>query len=318
MLPLHLRAGGRARQGETFWMARLAGVYPVLPTPFADDGRPDPDALMRLVDFAVNAGVDGIVYPGMASEVETLSPDERAAMVAALGVRLAGRKPFIVGASSGEALAAATRIAEGVPAGAVAAMVMAPSQLGQDVAAHAAFFRAIAAATPGVALMLQNAPAPGGAGLSPHAVAAICAEVPAIRYVKEETLPCGQNVARILAAVGQGIDGVLGGAGARFIMDELARGACGTMPALEIADLHARLWALWQSGDRAAARALHEQTLPLLTQQMVFRWRLTKHVLMRRGLLANSFTRAAGPVPDDGDLAEWDAILERLALPPTS
>jgi len=164
-------------------------------------------------------------------------------------------------------------------------------------------------------LMLQNAPPPGGAGLSPQAVAAICAQVPAIRYVKEETLPCGQHVARILAAVGQGIDGVLGGAGARFILDELARGACGTMPALEIADLHARLWALWHSGDRAEARALYERTLPLLTQQMVFRWRLTKHVLMRRGLLANSITRAAGPAPDEGDLAEWDAILERLALP---
>jgi 4-hydroxy-tetrahydrodipicolinate synthase len=296
-------------------MAQLAGVYPVLPTPFTSEGKPDPDALMRLVDFAVSAGVDGIVYPGMASEVETLSAEERAAMVAALGVRLAGRRPFIVGASSPEPTLSAARIAEGVSAGAVAAMVMAPHGLGQDVAAQAGFFAAIAAETPGVALMLQNAPPPGGAGLSPQAVAAICAQVPAIRYVKEETLPCGQHVARILAAVGQGIDGVLGGAGARFILDELARGACGTMPALEIADLHARLWALWHSGDRAEARALYERTLPLLTQQMVFRWRLTKHVLMRRGLLANSITRAAGPAPDEGDLAEWDAILERLALP---
>ena len=72
-------------------------------------------------------------------------------------------------------------------------------------------------------------------------IAAVCRAVPAIRYVKEETLPCGQHVARILAATGGSLDGVLGGAGARFVMDELARGACGTMPALEVADAHARL-----------------------------------------------------------------------------
>jgi 4-hydroxy-tetrahydrodipicolinate synthase len=254
-----------------------------------------------------------VVYPGMASEVETLSAAERASMVAALGTRLARRRPLVVGASSPQPDESAARIAEGVAAGAVAAMVMAPHALGQDVAAHVTFYRAIAAAAPGVALMLQNAPAPGGAGLSPDKVAAICAAVPEIRYVKEETLPCGQHVAKILAATGDRLDGVLGGAGARFILDELSRGACGTMPAAEILDLHVQLWRLWQGGDIAPARALYAATLPLLTQQMVFRWRLTKHVLMRRGVLANSITRASGPAPDDGDLAEWDAILAVLS-----
>jgi 4-hydroxy-tetrahydrodipicolinate synthase len=294
-------------------MAPLRGVFPVLPTPFTEAGAPDPDALARLVDFAIEAGADGIVYPGMASEVETLSAAERAAMVASLGARLARRRPLVVGASSPDPAQSAARIAEGVAAGAVAAMVMAPAKLGQDVSAHAVFFQAIAAAAPGVDLMLQNAPAPGGAGLVPDSVAAVCAAVPEIRYVKEETLPCGQHVAKILAATGGRLDGVLGGAGARFILDELARGACGTMPAAEISDIHVQLWRLWQGDEVAAARALYAATLPLLTQQMVFRWRLTKHVLMRRGILANTITRAAGPAPDDGDIAEWDAILAVLS-----
>jgi 4-hydroxy-tetrahydrodipicolinate synthase len=293
-------------------MPTIHGVFPVLPTPFTDANAPDQAALARLVDFALGAGVDGIVYPGMASEVETLAPEERAAMVAALGAHLAGRVPFVVGASAAEPAVCAARIAEGVAAGAVAAMVMAPHGLGHDVAAHGAFFAAIAAAAPGVALMLQNAPPPGGAGLSPDQVAAVCQAVPAIRYVKEETLPCGQHVGRILAAVGASIDGVLGGAGARFLIDELSRGACGTMPALELADRHVRLWRLWHAGERDAARALYTATLPLLGQQMVFRWRLTKHVLMRRFVLANAHTRAAGPVPDAADLAEFDALLHRL------
>jgi 4-hydroxy-tetrahydrodipicolinate synthase len=205
----------------------LRGVLPVLPTPFAADGAPDTGAFLRLADFAIAAGAHGLVFPGMASEVETLTPDERAALVAALGGHVAGRLPFVVGASDRDPARAAARAREGQAAGAVAAMVMAPP--GADQVAH---FSTIAAGVPGLPIMLQNAPAPNGAGLSPEDVAAVCDAVPAIRWVKEETLPCGQHVARILAATGGRLAGVLGGAGARFVMDELARGACGTMPAL--------------------------------------------------------------------------------------
>jgi len=286
----------------------LGGVLPVLPTPFGADGAPDVAAFLRLADFAIAAGADGVVFPGMASEVETLTPDERAALVAALGAHLAGRVPFVVGASDRDPDRAAARAREGQAAGAVAAMVMAPP--GADQAAH---FSAIAAGAPGMALMLQNAPAPNGAGLSPDAVAAVCAAVPAIRWVKEETLPCGQHVARILAATGGRLAGVMGGAGARFVMDELARGACGTMPALEVVDAHAALWAAWQRGDRAGARRIYDATLPLLCLQMVFRVRATKEVLKRRGLLVQTHARAAGPVLDEGDMAEITGLLETAA-----
>jgi 4-hydroxy-tetrahydrodipicolinate synthase len=298
-------------------MASLRGVFPVLPTPFAPDGTVDEAAFARLIDFAVEAGVQGLVFPGMASEVETLSPEERARLVALLGRQLAGRLPFLVGASDADPAHAAARAREGVAAGAVAAMVMAPAAAGRDVAAHAAFYGAVAAGVPGLPLMLQNAPAPNGAGLPPQAVAAVCDAVPAIRFVKEETLPCGQHVTRILAATGGRLDGVLGGAGARFVLDELARGASGTMPAIEIADAHAALWAAWQRNDRVEARRIYTLTLPLLASQMVFRVRTTKEVLKRRGLLDNTAARAAGPALDAGDLADLDALLA-IAAPALS
>ncbi len=294
-------------------MPKLHGVFPVLPTPFTEAGAVDEAAFLRLIDFAIEAGVDGVVYPGMASEVETLSPEERAAMVAALGRHLRGRLPFIVGASDADPSRSAARAREGVAAGAVAAMVMAPPHAGQDVAKQVEFYRAVAEGVPGLAIMLQNAPPPNGAGLSPEAVAAVCAEVPAIRMVKEETLPCGQHVTRILAAVGDRLDGVMGGAGARFVLDELARGACGTMPAVELADAHAALWRAWRAGNRAEARRIYTQTLPLLAFQMTFRVRATKEVLKRRGLLESTAARAAGPKLDVGDLAEIGELIAAAA-----
>ncbi len=288
----------------------LRGVFPVLPTPFTPAGAPDEAAFLRLIDFAVEAGVDGVVFPGMASEVETLSAGERGAMVAALGRHLRGRLPFIVGASHADPAESAARAREGMEADAVAAMIMAPPAAGAEVAKHVAYYAAVAEGAPGIVIMLQNAPPPNGAGLPPESVAEVAAGVPAIRYVKEETLPCGQHVTRILAAARHGLDGVMGGAGARFVLDEFARGANGTMPALELADAHAAMWRAWARGERGEARRLYNLTLPLLMFQMTFRVRATKEVLKRRGLLGHTGARAAGPKLDEGDLAEIGELIE--------
>lgn len=289
-------------------MTKLSGVFPVVPTPFSGDGSVDEAAFLRLVDFALESGVDGLVFPGMASEVETLTPEERGALVAALGRHLEGRIPFIAGASDADPAQAAARAEEGRRAGARAAMIMAPHALGRDPARQAEFFREVAERTE-LPIMLQNAPAPMGAGLSPEEVAAVVERVPAIRFVKEETLPCGQNVSVIMSRVGERLDGVFGGAGARYVIDELARGAAGTMPAIELADIHAALVRAWRRGDRATARRLYRESLPMLVFQAVFRVRATKEILQRRGLLESTLARAAGPKLDAHDVRELDALV---------
>lgn len=289
-------------------MIKLSGVFPVVPTPFEADGSIDQASFRGLVDFALEAGADGLVYPGMASEVETLAPEERAALVDTLGRHIAGRIPFIVGASDADPMQAAARAEEGRQAGAHAAMIMAPHARGRDVAQQVAYFKMVSERTE-LPLMLQNAPAPMGAGLLPEEVAELVEAVPAIRFVKEETLPCGQNVSRILATVGTRLDGVFGGAGARYVVDELARGAAGTMPAIELADVHTALIRLWREGDRAAARKLYNESLPLLVFQAVFRVRATKEVLKQRGLLSCTVARASGPELDADDRRELDSLL---------
>jgi len=293
-------------------MSLLSGVFPVLPTPFTPGGAIDAQALAGLVAFLIESGVDGMVYPGMASEVETLSAEERHAMVQALGAALGGRLPFIVGASDADPVKAAARAEEGRAVGASAAMIMAPARCGGDTALHIAFYRFVASGT-ALPIMLQNAPQPMGAALTPEAITEIVRAVPAVRFVKEETLPCGQHVSAILSAVGDRLDGVFGGAGARYVMDELARGAAGTMPASELADVHVALFAAFGSGDAAEARRLYSRSLPLLLFQAIFRVRLTKAVLAARGLLTSTVARAAGPVFDPADEAECAALIAEAA-----
>ena len=292
----------------------LAGAFPVLPTPFRDDGQIDEADFLSVIDFALESGVDGVVYPGVASEVDTLTPEERRSQVKLLAQRIDGRIPIIIGASDPDPVMAARHIALGAEIGAAAAMVIAPFAIGNDIAAQTAYFKAVAAGA-GVPIMLQNQPKPIGAGLLPEEVAAVANAVPEIRYIKEETAPCGQNLTRIKAAANGSVDAIFGGAGGRYITDELARGAAGTMPAAELADIHAQMIHAWQAGDVATTRRLYNVSLPLLNFQAIFRMHMTKEVLRRRGVIQHTFVRGKGPSFDAGDRAELALLLAEADLP---
>jgi 4-hydroxy-tetrahydrodipicolinate synthase len=295
----------------------LTGVFPVLPTPFDRDGQIDEAALRRLVRYLLHCGVDGMAYPGVASEVGQLTEPERLRLTAAVLDEVAGRVPVIVGASSADAGTTGRLARDAVTRGAAALMVAVPPDR-PLAAAQIAYFNDVAAAVPGAALMLQNVPLPVGAGLEPAAVLEVLSAVPAIRYVKEETLPSGQRLSLLRAQAPASLLGVFGGAGGRYITDELRRGAAGTMPAIELAEVHVALIRAHRAGDGERVRALFTRMLPVLNVQAVFRWALTKHVLQRRGLLACDHQRAAGPRLDALDRADVDAFLDDLAdlLPP--
>lgn len=291
--------------------SRLEGVFPIVATPFRADGKADLRDLARVVEFIVASGADGLVFPGVASEVETLAADERPALVEAVAAANAGRRPLVVGVSAPDVDQAERHAVHARAVGAAAVMAMLPGALKDAPSAQIAYYQRIAAL--GLPVILQNAPAPTGCGLAPERVAEIVASVRGVSYVKEETQPCGQRITRLLELAPAGLRGVFGGAGGRYLPDELARGACGTMPACELADLHAKQFALHRAGDARGVRRLFDRMLPLLNFQAVFRMGMTKEVLKRRGVIASTRVRAAGPRMDAGDYAELDAILADLA-----
>jgi 4-hydroxy-tetrahydrodipicolinate synthase len=289
----------------------IGGVFPVLPTIFDATGAVDEGGLKNVIDFAIDCGVDGVVFPGLASEYDMLTLDEREHLVGVVGAHVAGRVRFVVGAS-GDSLADSTRLATaGAKAGAAAAMVMTPKSVGANAALLGEFYTALGASAE-LPLMVQNAPVPMGLGLSSAQLLDIASATSAIRWVKEENMPCGQRISQLLANRPASLFGVFGGAGGRYITDELTRGAIGTMPAAETPEIHVALMAAHRAGDDRGVRDLYEAVLPILMMQAVFRWRLTKEVLRRRGVIANAYTRAPGPEFDAGDHEELTRILARL------
>ncbi|MEG2803278.1 dihydrodipicolinate synthase family protein [Stenotrophomonas sp.] len=293
-------------------MTELQGVFPILPTIFDRHGAIDEAGTAAVFEYILGAGASGVVFPGLASEYDMLSIEERLQLTASIGRWNRGRVPFIVGASA-RTLADAVLLARaGAQAGACAAMVLTPHAHAGQPEAMAAFFGALSEQA-GIAVMLQNAPAPMGVGLGVDEVLALTAQVPAIAYVKEETMPSGHRITALAERGNGSIGAVFGGAGARYVLDELARGAVGTMPACEITEVHVAMLAAWARGDHGHARDLFERTLPLLSMQAVFRWRLTKAILLRRGLIQSDHVRAPGPALDRYDARELDMLLDRIS-----
>ncbi len=285
---------------------------PVLATPFAGDGALDLKSLARLVRYTVDAGADGVVFPGVASEFDFLSADERNTALEVVIEAIGSRIPVVVGASAASADQSAALAQAGERRGAAAAMVMAPASIGPEVAPLTDFFRAVAERI-GIPIVMQNAPPPVGAGLPIEAMLEVAAAVPGIRYVKEETMPCGQRITRLLDGAPASIEGVMGGAGGRYIVDELIRGACGTMPACELTEAHVAIVRSHRAGDLAGARKIFNRILPLLSFQAVFRMRMTKAVLKARGLFTDEFARAPGPELDAQDRRELATMLADVA-----
>lgn len=293
-------------------MGLLRGVLPIVPTPFGPDGAADEASLRRVTAHAIEAGAAALVYPGVASEDLFLSAEERRACLSVVVSTAAGRVPVIAGVNSADPAEMVDITAMAAASGVDGIMAMAVPAMGEDTGDwFARIARALGADRP---IILQNLFKPRGADLDAAAMLALAAEVPAIRYVKEEGIPSGLKVSRLVAGCGPDLDGVIGGGGARYLLEELDRGAIATMPAIELLELHVALYRAYAAHDRAEALRLYERSLPLLLIQAPFRMRLTKLILKHRGLIACDAVRE--PLPEmDNELIELALELyERAAM----
>lgn len=283
----------------------------MIPTLFAEGDTLDLENQRKVIRFALDSGAHGVVFPGVASEYDFLSSEERGRLIELVVEEVDGRVPIIGGASAPTAEESIIVGRQCVEQGVKVLMIMAPQGLGREVTAQKEYFETITRKLDGVEIMLQNAPNPVGAGLTVKELRELL-ENPAITYVKEETLPSGPAITALQKAGLDQLKGIFGGGGARYVVDELERGALGAMPAIELVDLHVALYESFRNGDRKKARELYRLSLPLLVSQAVFRMRLTKFVLAKRGVISPSGVRAPLPELDEFNQKDIEQMLTDL------
>ena len=289
------------------------GVFVILATPFSDDGSLDEDGLKSVVEFSIAAGAHGLVTPANASEFSALSDPERLRVIEVVGRTARGRLPFVAGVSGVSSQVAVWLAKHAADAGADAVIAMPPYVSKPAADGVRAYYEAISRATE-LPIFVQNYPLPIGVPLSSALLGQLAREIERVLYVKEEVPPVTHSVSADIAACGKSVEGVFGGAAGRFLIDEMSRGAAGTMPACDVPDMHTAVWNAWQAGDASGAREAFNRLLPLLNFESLHSVQGYKEVLRRRGVIRSAHVRTAvtGPL-DAHDHAELDAILAEIS-----
>jgi 4-hydroxy-tetrahydrodipicolinate synthase len=289
---------------------QMRGVYTILVTPYDQQNRVDVDSLRNLVEFNLAAGVHGLGV-ALGSEIVALSEAERQ-LVTRTVVGQVGRRVSVVintGGPVAELAVLYSRMAEAD--GADALMVRPPNFLPAGPDQVVAYFQAISDAVCIPIFIQDTAEAPVSGGLA-RRIAGSC---PNVRYIKVETLPPPYQVGQAVAACGDRL-GVFGGAGGSFFVEELRRGAIGTMPGCSQPEAFVAVWDAYQRGDeRAAQQIMYRSILPvnrLATQAPAAFYLVHKEILRRRGVIRTAHVR--GPVAplDAVTLRELEQVIEEL------
>ncbi len=286
------------------------GVYTIPSTPMTPTYAVDWDGLRSVVDYCVECGSHGIVWPVNASGFGTLSDDERLYGMQLVTEQVAGRVPVVLGVqgvSTPHAVIFSRRAAE-VGADAVIAMTPYIVKLTEEDAI-VAYFQAINDAVD-MPIFVQNHAQ--GNVLSVKTLERLLDEVEHVEYIKEETFPCTHMITQIKDQASAKLKGVFGGAGGRYLLLEHPRGVDGQMPGCPIADLVVRLWNALDSGDREEAKRVFGKMAPIFALDAV-KGSSYLEVLRRRGVIGFAGSRSGGQsLVDDYDVAALDEILHDL------
>lgn len=294
--------------------ATLHGLMPILATPLDETGALDRPSLRRLVEFELAAGVDGVAVFGMASEGFALTAAERSVILSDVVEIVAGRVPVIAGVNGTSTATAIEQALAAEEGGADALMVLPPFMVKPPPASLVEFYADVAAAT-SLSIMVQDAPGVTGVAMAPSLIAEL-SRIDGVDSVKIEAPPTAPKVGAVVEAVAAPGFAVLGGQNAQFCLEEYARGAVGTMPACEFADLLAPVLAQFTDGRVEEARAGFRRMLPLVLigLQGGIAWAVHKEVLVARGIIEHATVRYPAGRLDAGSRAAVDLVIAELGL----
>lgn len=160
----------------------FAGVYTAILTPFTDSGSVDGDALDRLVERQIEAGVQGLVPVGTTGESPTLSKPEHMDVIRRVTRRVDGRVQVVAGTGANATREALELTRAAVDAGCDATLQVTPYYNKPSDDGLVEHF--IAVADLGLPVMLYNVPGRSGKELSMDVITR-CAAHPKVVAVKE-------------------------------------------------------------------------------------------------------------------------------------
>ena len=302
------------------WLVRTAlaravqfrGIFAIMQTPFDASDQIDWEDLEREVDFCIRAGAHGIVWPQLAGEFYLLTEEERLRGAEVILRKASGRQSAVVIGVQAPIKELAVKFARhAAEKGADAVIALPPFLGGVSTEAAGDYYRALARSV-SVPIFIQNSGGSWGPGLPTTFVIQLAKESPQLSFIKEEVEPVSRRISEYASS---GImKGIFSGSSGRNLLDELAHGASGTMPASEFVDVAVQIYNLAATEKSEAARALFQKLLPMTNMESIYGLSFMKTILVRRGVFKTAKLRgASGTSLDAVDMQELEAWWKQLS-----
>ncbi len=212
---------------------RVAGIIPVMITPFGPDGKIDWDGYEALIEWYIDNGSEALFAACQSSEMRFLSLEERVDLSRFAVEKVAGRIPVVssghVADSLDDQIAELTAIAETGPDAVILVTNRLAAEMGGAVDVRASFDALLAALPKGVPLGLYECPAPYRRLLSDDEID-FCAQ--SGRFILLKDVSCDLETVRRRAKITEGSPFLICNANAAIAypaMQATGAGFCGVM-----------------------------------------------------------------------------------------
>ena len=294
-------------------MGNITGIFNILATPFTAEQAVDVESLKHLVNFQVDKGAYGLTILGVLGEAAKLSVDERKLVLDTVIETVDGRVPIVVGTSHQQLDTCIELSAGAFSAGADGVMIAPPRMENPADEKVLALYSDIASKID-QPIVVQDFPPVNDIIMSADFLAELAEQIPNARHLKLEDPPLMQKISAIRERTDK--YEIFGGLGGMFLLEELKRGAAGTMTGFAFTEILVAIFQAYQAGNITDAEKIFDHYLPLIRYENQPQINLTirKEILYRRGAMGHATPRDPFNPIDGGTHEEISWLLKRVGI----
>lgn len=288
------------------------GVHFMMPTVFNDSGKIDLESMMNITKFAKDSGCAGIVLLGVMGEAHRLSEEERNFLIKEISnssKKLSLILTIGVSAESGYLVSKYSETASN--AGAEQVMVAPPIMKKPNEKVLYRYYEEVNnSIDDNTKIVIQDLPDQSGVYMSPEFMVNLDKSLEKVNSIKLEDPPTPSKISKIVKIKSKDLK-IFGGLGGLFFLEELLRGASGTMTGFAFTEILVQIYNLYNSKKIDEAKKIFYEWLPLIRYENTAGISLSirKEILKRRNITKFSNLRYPTPAMDVDDKKELDFIL---------
>jgi len=284
-----------------------------MPTIFNDKNEIDLDSMNNICEFAKKSNCKGLVLLGVMGEAHRLSEEERNLLIENIS-KIAKKLSLIltVGVSAESGYLVSRYATKASESGAEQVMVAPPVMKKPNEKVLYKYYEEVNnAISKDTKIVIQDLPEQSGVHMSPEFMVNLDKNLDKVNSIKLEDPPTPSKISKIAKIKNKELK-IFGGLGGLFFLEELMRGASGTMTGFAFTEILVEIYDLFSKNKIEDAKKLFYKWLPLIRYENTAGISLSirKEILKQRKITKFSNVRYPSPAMDLDDQKELEFILK--------